>query len=171
MWRSTEIRAITIELDETAKAFIQQENHHIIRIVANRRNKGDEAEYEDKEQEVRDDNHIPVNESILFLEINISDASEFSENLKIQGVQVGHHRILRSNSAAVPNAIAAILIWLREETGKIPHAYFGWPEGNPIQYLLRFLLFGEGDIAVVTREVLRRAEKDPSLRPAIHVGG
>jgi hypothetical protein len=42
---------------------------------------------------------------------------------------------------------------------------------NPIQYLLRFILFGEGDIAVVTREVLRRAEKNPQMRPGVHVGG
>jgi hypothetical protein len=33
------------------------------------------------------------------------------------------------------------------------------------------LLFGEGDTAVVTREVLRRTEHNPELRPGIHVGG
>jgi len=78
---------------------------------------------------------------------------------------------LRAESAAVPNAIAAILLYIRDQTGNLPHAYFGWVEGNPIQYLLRFILFGEGDIAVVTREVLRKAERNPELRPSIHVGG
>ncbi|BFM40801.1 amino acid transporter [Synechocystis sp. LKSZ1] len=171
IWRSTEIRTEMITLDETAQAFVQQESQHLIRIIANRRNTGDEAEYYEKEREVREDNHIPTDESVLFLEIDISDASEFVENLAIEGVKVGPYRILRAHSAAVPNAIAAILIYLREQTGKTPHAYFGWPEGNPVQYLLRFLLFGEGDIAIVTREVLRRAEKNPERRPAIHVGG
>ncbi len=47
----------------------------------------------------------------------------------------------------------------------------GQREGNPIQYLLRFILFGEGDIAVVTREVLRKADRNPERHPAIHVGG
>jgi hypothetical protein len=108
---------------------------------------------------------------VLFLEILVSDASEFVDIIRIEGVKVGDYRILRAHSAAVPNAIAAILLYIRDRTGKIPHAYFGWVEGNPIQYLLRFILFGEGDIPVVTREVLRKAEKNPDRRPAIHVGG
>lgn len=29
---------------------------------------------------------------------------------------------------------------------------------------------GEGDIALVTREILRKAEPQPALRPAIHIG-
>jgi hypothetical protein len=86
-------------------------------------------------------------------------------------VKVGDYCILRAEGAAVPNTIAAVLLYIRDQTGKIPHAYFGWVEGNPIQYLLRFILFGEGDIAVVTREVVRKAEKNPDRRPGIHVGG
>jgi hypothetical protein len=83
---------------------------------------------------------------------------------------VDRHRVLRCVSPAIPNAIAALLLFIRDRTGQLPHAYFGWTEGNPIAYLLKFLAFGEGDTAPVTREVLRQAEPDPARRPRIHVG-
>lgn len=171
VWRSTELRVEQIEIDELAHQFLAEESQGAIRLIANRLSEGNEQEYSAKEKEVREDNHIPPTDSILFLEIIVSDASDFAEVIKVKGVQVGDYRILRAESAAVPNAIAALLLYIRDQTGKIPHAYFGWVEGNPIQYLLRFILFGEGDIAVVTREVLRRAEKNPQRRPGIHVGG
>ncbi|WP_124971873.1 APC family permease [Aphanothece sacrum] len=171
VWRSTELRVDGVTLDKTASGFIQQDSETVIRVIANRRNLGDELEYSLKEKQVREDHHIPATDALIFLEIQVADPSEFTEKLYVTGVTVGNYRILRTNSAAVPNAIAAILLCIREQTGKPPHAYFGWVEGNPIQYLMRFMLFGEGDIAVVTREVLRKAERNPEWRPAIHVGG
>jgi hypothetical protein len=170
--RTTELRVERVELDETARAFIDEvSKNHEIRLVANRRQAGDLDEYRSKEKEQREDNHIPDDDAILFLEIDIGDASEFSDELCVNGVLVEGYRVLRGESAAVPNAIAALLLHLRDTTGKIPHAYFGWSEGNPLKYLLRYLLFGEGETAPVTREVLRQAEPDPERRPAIHVGG
>lgn len=72
--------------------------------------------------------------------------------------------------AAIPNAIAALLLHIRDKTGQLPHVYFGWTEGNPITYVLKFLAFGEGDTAPVTREVLRKHEPNPLRRPRVHVG-
>jgi hypothetical protein len=171
VWRSTELRVERVELDGTAQRFIAEASRGEIRVIANQLDTGDAREYVLKEREVREDTHLPPDEPVLFFEVMVGDASVFEDVLKVTGVEVAGYRILRAESAAVPNAIAAFLLYLRNQTGKIPHAYFGWTEGNPIRYLLRFILFGEGDIAPVTREVLRQAEPDPERRPAIHVGG
>ena len=74
------------------------------------------------------------------------------------------------DAAAVPNSIAAVLLKIRDTTEVKPDAYFEWSEGNPVANLLRFLLIGVGEVAPVTREVLRRAEPDIERRPNVHVG-
>lgn len=170
--RTTEIRIEKITFDETALKFIDEVvSEGDIRIVTNRRETGDVTEYRFKEHEKRIDNHIPSTDPILFYEIDIGDASEFTGGLTIRGVDIDGYKILRTEAPAVPNAIAALLLNIRDRTGKIPHVYFGWSEGNPIMYLARYILFGEGDTAPVTREILRQAEEDPELRPSVHVGG
>ena len=141
-----------------------------MRIIANRPDKGLPEEYEHKLREARDAHHLPPDEHVLFLEVRPGDVSEFSGRLQIEGADIGGHRVLKCVSSAIPNAIAALLLYIRDQSGKPPHAYFGWTEGNPIVYLLKFLALGEGDTAPVTREVLRQNESDPMKRPRIHVG-
>lgn len=170
VFRSTELRMVGMELDDTARQFIHQLRQQPTRLIAHRPQKGNALEYQLGEKKVRENNHLPSTDPILFLEVQVTDASVFMDVIRIQGVEVEGYRILRMQSAAVPNAIAALLLYIRDRTGILPHVYFGWTEGNPIQYLLRFILFGEGDVPVVTREVLRKAEPDPARRPGIHVG-
>ncbi len=169
--RSTELRVEKIEFDGQAKQFIEEMAQGEIRIVTNRRETGDVEEYRFKEHEKRVDNHIPSSDPVLFYEIELGDASEFKGKLNIRGIDIEGYKILRTNAPAVPNAIAALLMHLRDKTGKIPHVYFGWSEGNPASYLVRYILFGEGDTAPVTREILRQAEPVPERRPNVHVGG
>ena len=168
--RSTELRVQGIEADDNALRFLKTIAGPAVRIIANRPDQGTPAEYEHKLREARESHHLPPDEGVLFLEVRPGDASEFSHNLRVEGVDVEGYHVLRCVSPAIPNAIAALLLFSRDATGKIPHAYFGWTEGNPIVYLLKFLAFGEGDTAPVTREVLRQAEPNPARRPRIHVG-
>jgi hypothetical protein len=169
--RTTELRVERVELDETARRFIEEVDKREIRIIANKRQDGDAREYALKEDQQREDSHIPGAYQILFLEVDVLDASEFSSVLQVKGVDIEGYRVLRAESSTVPNAIAAFLLHLRDITGKKPHAYFNWSEGNPVVFMMRYLLFGEGDTAPVTREVLRKAEPDVARRPMIHVDG
>jgi hypothetical protein len=172
IWRATELRTERVVIDETAQQFIAAAaKRGAIRIIANQLDSGDTAEYRAKERETRADTHLPPGSAVLFLEVTVCDASEFEDVVEVKGVEVGKYHVLRAESSSVPNAIAALLLHIRDSTGNIPHVYFEWTEGNPVIALLWFLLFGQGDIAPVTREVLRKAERDPERRPVVHVGG
>jgi hypothetical protein len=168
--RSTELRVHEIRADESAQQFLAKAKGQPVRIIANRPDSGLPEEYEHKLREACDSHHLSLDENVLFIEVQPGDASDFSDVLSVSGTTIDRHRVLRCVSPAIPNAIAALLLYIRDRTGRIPHAYFGWTEGNPITYLLRYLAFGEGDTAPVTREVLRQAEPDVERRPRIHVG-
>ena len=168
--RSTELRVQGVQPDAAAERFLREVGNAPIRLIANRPDTGLPQEYARKLRDARESHHLPPGTRVIFLEVKPSDASLFSDVLHVTGEEVGGHHVLRCSSPAIPNAIAALLLYIRDETRRIPHAYFGWTEGNPLAYLLKFLAFGEGDTAPVTREVLRQAEPDPELRPRIHVG-
>jgi hypothetical protein len=165
--RSTELRIKRVVLDEIADQFVNEDSQaSLVRIVAHRPGG---INYRDKEREARLTHNLEGN--FIFLEVSVPDASEFSyETLEVHGVRVGDFRILRCESAAVPNTIAALLMHIRDKTGTIPHLYVGWTEGNPIVYILKYLFFGEGETAPVTREILRETVHDPERRPRVHVG-
>ena len=167
--RSTELRTERIQFDETAQRFVTEASRGTLRIIANQLDAGNAAEYAEKEQQTREDNLVPPGDAVMFLEVEVADASEFTDVVEVHGIEVEGYRVLRAVSSSVPNALAAILLFLRDETGQQPHIYLNWTEGNPLKFLLRFIAFGEGDIPPVTREILRQAEPNPERRPMVHV--
>ena len=97
-------------------------------------------------------------------------STEFEAGLTVRGeVMHGRYRVLALESSSIPNALAALLLHVRDATGRTPHIYFEWTEGGPFANFLRFFLFGQGEVAPVTREVLREAEPDRKRRPRVHV--
>lgn len=169
--RSTEIRIERVDYDDPALELIRNiAGRRQLRILANRPNTGSYEEYARKLHRAHQTHGLKPSDLVIFLEVTPGDVSAFSDVLRVQGVDVNGMQVLRCVSPSVPNAIAGLLLDLRDRTMGIPHAYFGWTEGNPIVYLLKFLAFGEGDTAPVCREILRQAEPDPDRRPRIHVG-
>jgi hypothetical protein len=171
--RTTELRVDRIEFDEDARRFIADSIDHDGRLdlIANKRQHGDDDEYRAKELEQRGMNPLPGTADVLFLEIDVVDPSTFSNVLRVRGLEIADHRILRVEAPAAPNAIAAILLALRDATGLRPRCHFEWSEGNPLGHLFRYLILGQGDTPPVVREIIRQHEPDPARRPGIHVGG
>ncbi|WP_329459724.1 amino acid transporter [Streptomyces sp. NBC_01497] len=169
--RAFELRTVDVTLDAEAERLVAHAAQAgPLRIVANEPQEHTAAEYRAKEAAQRADTHIPADSPVLFLEVFVRDSSEFSSDVAVRGdTKHGVHR-LRVQGPTVPNTIAAVLLELRDRTEEVPHVYFNWTEGDPFGHLVRFLVFGDGEVAPVTREVLRRAEPDPSRRPRVHVG-
>ena len=168
--RSTELRVGAVHLSPKAQEFFASFAPNPIRIIAHRPDKRTIEEYDRKERQAREDHSLEDGDPVVFLEIVQGDASAFEDDIDVRGVKIGSHRILRCTAPALPNAIAAILLKAQAVSGQISHAYFGWTEGDPVTYVLKYIFLGEGDTAPVTREVLRRAVKNPLERPRIHVG-
>lgn len=169
--RSLELRATEVRFDDEARRIIEAAAvDGELRIIANEPNERDETEYQEKEAEQREVRNLPEGLPIVFLEVTLTDASQFETELDVTGEERHGYLILKVESPSVANAIAALSLKIRDEWDVMPHIYFAWAEGNPFYFLFRYLISGEGDVPPVTREVLRRAEPVRSKRPWVHVG-
>ncbi|MBP5892187.1 APC family permease [Streptomyces scabiei] len=165
--RAFELRVTSVELDDMAERFVRDMSHRRIRFIANEPDQRDKVEYRDKIEQIRQDNDMPEQEDFVFVEVTVTDPSEFEAGLTVRGeVLHNRYRVLTLESSSVPNSLAALLLHVRDSTGRTPHIYFEWTEGNPFANFLRFFLFGQGEVAPVTRE----AEPDRARRPRVHTG-
>jgi hypothetical protein len=168
-FRSTELRIIGVHLDPEAQTFVAENPHKTIRLIACKPRNNTDKDREQAKAEVRKMYGLSPETPIYFVLVERGNTSDFTEYLEVHGVRESRDRIFRATSAAVPNSIAALLIYLKQATGCIPHAYFHWTDVNPVVNVMRYIFLGEGDTAPLTHEVLRRAIKDPAQRPVIHV--
>ncbi len=169
--RALELRVTEVNLDRTAEMFIRDCARRTVRLVANEPDAGDAKEYAEKRLQILNDHDLTDAQDFIFVEITVEDPSEFATRLDVQGeVKHRQYRVLTVASATVPNALAALLLHIRDQTGHRPHIYFEWTEGHPLANFFSFLFGGVGEVAPVTREVLRRAEPDRSRRPHVHAG-
>ncbi|SMQ75350.1 amino acid transporter [Agreia sp. VKM Ac-1783] len=169
--RSFQLRATSVTLDATAQDFVlaDADAYDQVLIVANEPDDGSASEYRQKISDERRDSGIPSRRPVIFLEVYPTDSSNFEEDLEVRGVVRHGNRVLEVSSGNIPNTIATVLLNIRDLTGTVPDIYFEWTEGNPISNMFKYLITGGGEVAPVTREVLRRAEPNPRRRPDVHV--
>jgi hypothetical protein len=169
--RSFELHATHVHLDRQALEFMSEVLDGPLAIISHEPLRLSAEAYREKLNSAIEVSHLPVDQQqALFLEVIVDDSSDFETALEVLGVVRHGYRILEVHGPVVPNTIASVLLHIRDVTGLMPHIYFRWTEGNPVINLLKFLFLGEGEIAPVTREVLREAEPDVTKRPWVHVG-
>src|SRR5262249_40877248 len=149
------LRIAKIHVDYTALKFIDQSLTSKIgevRLLAHRSGMKD---FKEKERSSRLAHGVGKEVGdFIFLEVELSDTSEFATDLlELKGSEENGYKIIRCSSPAIPNAIAAVLLDIRDRTKKIPHIYFGWAEGHPIAQTIKYVFLGEGEIATLTREI------------------
>ncbi|ALV43549.1 amino acid transporter [Pseudarthrobacter sulfonivorans] len=168
--RSFELHATHVRLDTQALEFMAENLSGPIGIIAHEPLRQSADAYRQKLASSTEASHFPSDYRPLFLEVTVDDSSDFETALEVRGVVRHGFAVLEVHGPVVPNTIASVLLHIRDVTGLMPHVYFRWTEGNPAVNLLRFLVLGEGEIAPVTREILREAEPDVTKRPWVHVG-
>ena len=118
---------------------------------------------------------VGESDQLIFLEVTIEDASEFVDDLlEVEGVvhrgNHGEHLILRCKSASVANAIAAILLKVRDEYDTRTVAHIGWSEDSPLLSAFTFLFFGDGETGLLVRKIIEAAETNHKHRPMVLMG-
>jgi hypothetical protein len=124
-----------------------------------------------KEAQVRREHRIPRDLMIVFVEVELADASEFVNEPELRITrEEGRYVMKITGAASISHTLAAVALEMAK-VGRPPEIHFGWTEESPVSGTLGFLLFGEGNVPWMVRELIRRAEPDDTRRPTIIVAG
>lgn len=124
----------------------------------------------DKEESIRREHHLGPEIPIVFIEAELGDPSEFFQTPLMEVIQEEGSFILRiSRCASIPHTLAALALEL-SKVGRPPELHFGWSEESPMTANLSFLLFGQGNVPWMVRELILQAEPDPKKQPRVVIG-
>lgn len=125
----------------------------------------------EKEDIIRREHRIPKELLITFVEVELSDASEFIQQPTLQVKQAEGKFIMKiSNAVSISHTLAALALEMGK-VGKPPEIHFGWTEESLLSGTLGFLMFGEGNVPWMVRELIHRAEPNNERRPLIIIAG
>jgi hypothetical protein len=123
-----------------------------------------------KEEEMRQRHHLPQELEIVFLEVQLGDASDFYQTpLMAIEQQEGRFVIRVTRCVSVAHVIATVALELAK-VGPPPEVHFGWSEESTLSVNLNFVLFGQGNIPWLNRELINRFEPTLQRRPKLMIG-
>jgi hypothetical protein len=124
----------------------------------------------EKEDIIRKEHRLGPEVPVVFIEANLGDASEFYHTPVVEVLQEQGSFIIRVDKcASIAHTIAALALEL-SKVGKPPEIHFGWSNENPMAANLGFLLFGEGNVPWMVRELIIDAEPRPERQPRVVIG-
>jgi hypothetical protein len=125
----------------------------------------------EKEQAIRREHRIPRDLMVVFVEVDLADASEFAPQPVIEVAQEQGRYVLKvTQAASISHTLAALALEMAK-VGRPPEIHFGWTDESPMSGTLGFLLFGEGNVPWMVRSLLKKAEPNPDRRPLIIIAG
>jgi hypothetical protein len=123
-----------------------------------------------KEDEVRHKHRLAPDVPIIFIEVELGDASEFyHEPMMRIDHEEGREVIRLSRVASVSHVLAAIGLEFTK-VGRPPEIIFGWSSEGPVAAMLHFLFLGQGNVPWMVHELIRHAEPNPARRPRVTIG-
>ncbi|MGE0755502.1 MAG: amino acid transporter [Pirellulaceae bacterium] len=167
--RSTELRLIRFEFVDDHSRFLWDTLKHLEFPVLVPHRAGRRSIVE-KEEEIRAIHRLTADIPIVYIEATLGDTSEFYHSPQMEIVEQEGRFIVRVRGCvSIAHVLAAIALEL-SKAGEPPELHFGWSEESPLAANVRFVLFGEGNVPWLVRELIRLAEPDPARRPRVVIG-
>ena len=167
--RSDELRVVRFQYANNDSRFRWNTLQHLeIPVLAPHRPGG--RTLDEKERELRVWHHLTDEIPVVFVEISLGDTSDFFQEPVLDIRHEGGRYIIRvSRCTSIAPAIAALALSLNGTTKPV-ELHFGWSDESPLKMNLGFLLFGEGNIPFLVKELLQDAQPDEALRPRVIIG-
>lgn len=168
--RSTELRFVRFRFrDDHSKFLWECMEHDLDHPVLVPHRPGGRS-LDSKEESIRRDHRLPEDIFVIFLEAELGDASDFYQEPLLEVSREGKRFVLRlTNCASIAHGIAAVGLELAK-VNRPPEIHFGWSDQNSVAANLNFLLFGEGNVPWLVRELIIKAELDPARQPRVIIG-
>jgi len=167
--RSTELRLTHFTFVDQESKFLWDSLKHLEIPVLVPHRPG-RRELLDKEEDIRRVHRLEPGVPIVYIEAIPGDVSEFSFTPLMQVISEDERFIIRvTRCASVAHVIAAVGLEIGKG-GHPPEIHFGWSDEMPLAANLKFVLFGEGNVPWMVRELIEKAQPDPKFQPRIVIG-
>jgi hypothetical protein len=167
--RSTELRYEKFDFVDETSRFLWDSLRHLEFPVLVPHRPGHHS-IEQKDERMRRVHRLDEEVPIVFVEALLGDPSEFEQNPLLEVTQEEGRFIVRlRRCVSIAHGIASVALEL-SKAGKAPEIHFGWSDENPLAANVGFLLFGEGNVPWLVRELIIKAQPDSKKRPRVIIG-